>query len=126
MQLNQKEQLMLRHYSKLLDEFLFDEYDILGFLMLIREHIRKSKSYPCILEFADLIAHHERDQDLVFDAIKTAIENGYKTSDGKRVIDYKGIDETTWKSEWNQLLTELNISVNKRLSVCQGRHLQLL
>ncbi len=115
MQLNQKEQLMLSHYSKLLDEFLFDEYDILGFLMLIREHIRKSKSYPCILEFADLIAHHERDQGLVFDAIKTAKENGYKTSDGKRVIDYKGIDETTWKSEWNQLLTELNISVNKRL-----------
>ena len=43
MQLNQKETLMLRHYSKLLDEFLFDEYDILGFLMLIRERIRKEK-----------------------------------------------------------------------------------
>lgn len=49
MQLNQKESLMLRHYSKLLDEFLFDEYDILGFLMLIRERIRKEKTYPCIL-----------------------------------------------------------------------------
>ena len=115
MQLNQKETLMLRHYSKLLDEFLFDEYDILGFLMLIRERIRKEKTYPCILEFSDLIAHYERDRGLVFDAIKTAIDNGYKTTDGKRIIDYKGIDETTWISEWDGLLTELNISVNKRL-----------
>ncbi len=43
MQLNQKETLMLRHYSKLLDEFLFDEYDILGFLMLIRERFAKRR-----------------------------------------------------------------------------------
>ncbi len=62
-----------------------------------------------------MIAHYERDRGLVFDAIKTAIDNGYKTTDGKRIIDYKGIDETTWISEWDGLLTELNISVNKRL-----------
>lgn len=115
MQLDQKEKLILRHYNQLFDEFLFDEYDILGFLMLIREHIRKGNLYPCILEFSDLIAHHNRDRGLVFDAIKAAIDNGYKTSDGKRVIGYNGISETRWKSEWNNLLTELNITVNKKL-----------
>ena len=106
---------MLQHYNKLFESFIFDEYDVLGFLMLIREHIRKDNPYPCILEFADLIAHRERTRGQVLGAIKAAIDNNYETYDGKRVKGYNGIDEARWKSEWNRLLTELNISVNKRI-----------
>lgn len=114
-QLDNKEKQMLKHYNRLFVEFLFDEYDILGFFMLIREHIRKGNPYPCILEFADMIAHRARDRGQVLDAITVAIDNNYKTYDGKRVVDYKGIDKTRWKSEWKNLLNELNISINKRL-----------
>lgn len=115
MQFDKKEKHMLQHYNKLFDSFLFDEYDVLGFLMLIREHIRNANPYPCILEFADLIAHRERTRGQVLGAIKAAIDNNYETYDGKRVKGYNGIKEARWKSEWKKLLAELNISVNKRL-----------
>ena len=48
-QLDEKQKQMLQHYNKLFDEFLFDEYDILGFLMLIREHIRDGNPYHVFL-----------------------------------------------------------------------------
>lgn len=114
-QLDEKQKQMLQHYNKLFDEFLFDEYDILGFLMLIREHIRDGNPYPCILEFADLIAHRARTRGQVLGAIKAAIDNNYETYDGRRVKGYNGINEARWKSEWSILLSELNITVNKRL-----------
>lgn len=115
MQLDKKEKQMLQHYTKLFDSFLFDEYDVLGFLMLIREHIRNANLYPCILEFADLIAHRNRTRGQVLGAMKAAIDNNYKTYDGKRVKGYNGIKEARWNSEWKKLLAELNISVSKRL-----------
>lgn len=115
MQFDEKQKQMLKHYAKLFEEFAFDEYDIMGFLMVVREEIRKENSYPFILEFADLIAHRKRNRGKIADAIKVAIDNNYETCDGGRVKDYEGIDETGWKKEWEKLLPELNIAVNKRL-----------
>jgi hypothetical protein len=116
MQLDNKEKIMLAHYDGLFQKFLFDEYDVLGFLMLVREHIRNEKNkYPCILEFADLIAHRKRNQGKVITAIKAAMDNNYQTYDGKHVIGYHGIDEKSWKKEWTELFTDLNIQLNIRL-----------
>ena len=115
MQFDEKQKQMLKHYAKLFEEFVFDEYDIMGFLMVVREEIRKENSYPFILEFADLIAHRKRNRGLIAKAIKAAIDNNYETYDGGCVKGYQGIDETRWKEEWKKLLPELNIAVNKRL-----------
>ena len=59
MRFDKKERFMFEHYKKILEERLFDEYDILGFLIFIRRHISDSE-YPYIRDFADLIAHRNR------------------------------------------------------------------
>lgn len=115
MDLDKKESVILKHYEKLFYEYAFDEYDIRGFLMFIREHIREEKKYPCILEFSDLIAHPRRSRGIVATAIKSAIDNDYATHDGKKVKQYNGINEERWKSEWKKLFNELGIKMSKRL-----------
>jgi hypothetical protein len=116
MQFDKKEQKMILHYKNLLENFLFDEYDILGFLMLIREHIRKVNEKSYVLEFADLIAHRKRDRGWVQDAIKAGMENCYETISGsKRVKEYQGIEYNGWRTEWENLFAELNIKSSKRL-----------
>lgn len=112
-QLDAKEAVMLRHYQKLFDNYSFDEYDILGFLMLIRRFIQSG--YTDILEFADLIAHRLRDRGKAMTCISTAIDNNYETFGGKIVKGYHGIDEYSWKTEWEQLFTNLCMVLNDRL-----------
>ena len=50
-----KDKKILDHYKYLFDNYLFDEYDVLGFLIFIREQIDASTCH-FIQEFADLIA----------------------------------------------------------------------
>lgn len=115
MDLDKKEIVMLKHYESLFCNYAFDEYDIRGFLMFIREHIREENKYPCILEFSDLIAHPRRSRGIVATAIKNAIDNDYATYDGKKVKKYNGISEERWKREWKTLFSELGLEMNKRL-----------
>lgn len=116
MELDGKEQIMIRHYSSVFKSHTFDEYDVLGFLIVIRRLIRNNKEYKSILEFADLIAHRERDRGQAFNAIKRAIDNNYDTySDKKTIKGYKGITEGNWRSEWQKLCKELDILYTKQL-----------
>jgi hypothetical protein len=115
MNLDDKEEVMIRHYSTIFKSHCFDEYDVLGFLIVIRRLIRSNNTYRGILEFADLIAHRERDRGQAFNAVKQAIENEYATYDGKKVIGYEGITESEWKSEWESLCGELKIPYTKQL-----------
>ncbi len=108
-----KEKIMLRHYEELFDKFLFDEYDILGFLMLIRRFVRDK--YNSIVEFADLIAHRKRDRGKVMESISAAIENNYETYNGKKIKGYNGIDERQWAAEWEGLFNDLELKMNSRL-----------
>lgn len=112
-QLDPKEAVMLQHYKKLFINYSFDEYDILGFLMLVRRFIQSG--YVCILEFADLVAHRLRDRGKAMTCISSAIDNDYETYDGKKVKGYHGIDECSWKIEWQQLFTDLGMMLNERL-----------
>ena len=43
MELDGKEQIMIRHYSSVFKSHTFDEYDVLGFLIVIRRLIRNNK-----------------------------------------------------------------------------------
>ena len=39
--MNEKEKISLLHYKHLIENRNFDEYSIIGFFILIREHIKK-------------------------------------------------------------------------------------
>ena len=42
--MNEKELVNLNHYKYLIENRKFDEYDIIGFLVLIREYLNKDKN----------------------------------------------------------------------------------
>ena len=54
MELDAKEKMMISHYSSIFTDYNFDEYDVLGFLIVVRRVIRNNRKYRNILEFADL------------------------------------------------------------------------
>jgi hypothetical protein len=89
--MDKKERLILKHYKKVIENRIFDEYDILGFLIFIRRHL--GNKYNAILEFSDLIAHRNRKKGMVMTAISKAIDNNYKTfNHTKKVMGYHGIE----------------------------------
>lgn len=109
-----KEQKMLQHYKNIIENRTFDEYDILGFLIFIRRHLEDSQKY--IRDFADLIAHREREWGLAINCIKAAIDNQYQTKNGgKKVKDYHGIDYSIWYLEWKELGLKQNIVINDEI-----------
>ncbi len=111
-----KNDVILNHYRNLIENYLFDEYDILGFLIFIREQIReqidKTKYHP-ILEFCDLIAHRDRDRGEIRDSIQNAINNSYQRNERGKVEGYHGIDWELWKNEWKIIGDKFNINFEK-------------
>lgn len=108
MNYDEKERLMIAHYFGLLAENNFTEYDILGFLMVLRQEL-DSEKYKYIYDFANLIAHRSRDQGIAMDAIQGAIDNGYKFIDGTtKIRGYHGIPYDKWVSEWKNLATDFS------------------
>lgn len=112
--MDKKAEAMLLHYKELIDNNLFDEYDLLGFLILIRPYLKAKYKY--IKDVADLIAHRERDRGLVIYAIKGGKKNNYsiKKKSGE-VTGYHGIkDNSKWEKEWCSLFSEYHISYTKQ------------
>ena len=115
-----KERVLFNCLKNKLENDTFVELDIYSFLILIRPYIRKNNSrLKYIEEFADLIAHRERDRGLVHDAISSAIENEYELivdSNGKdSIMGYKGIIYTKWNDEWKLLAKDNNIKINDKI-----------
>lgn len=109
-----KEKKMLQHYKNIIENRCFDEYDIFGFLIFIRWHLGNNQKY--IRDFADLMAHREREWGLAVKCIKATIDNQGKTeSDGKKVKDYHGVDYTIWVREWKELGLEHQIAINDKI-----------
>lgn len=134
---------ILKHYKHIIENREFDEYDILSFLIFIREMITKN-SFPYIYEFCNFIAHRERNCGIVYGSIKVQskmkskkyaydiekleeliseekydeLDSELKKSFGKknieRVCNYKGIDYDKWKDEWINLFKELNINFEEQ------------
>lgn len=108
MNYEEKERLMITHYFGLLAENNFTEYDILGFLMVLRRELDKEK-YKYIHDFSNLIAHRNRNKGVAMDAIKGAIDNNYEFIAGTRKIKgYHGIPYDKWVSEWKNLATDFS------------------
>ncbi len=113
--MDNKAKQIMKHYKVLFENRLFDEYDVLGFLIFIRTYLDESK-FLNIKEFSHLIAHRNREWGKVNDCIVAAIKNGYQTKeDGKTVIGYNGINYNIWIDEWKKLGQEFKISFDDKI-----------
>lgn len=113
-QMDLKERLIIEHYKDILQKREFDEYDILGFLITIRRHLKKGNN-SSIHEIADLIAHRDRDSGRVMKSIIGGVKNSYQTTNKNKIRDYYGIQETEWEKEWKSVGNLLEIDFTKEL-----------
>ena len=110
-----KEENILKHYRRIIEKRVFDEYDVLGFLIFVRRHLDNNE-YPCIVEYCDLMAHRQRNQGRTMQSIEQAIENNYEPIPGsKKVKGYHGITKAMWEDEWSRLGEMFQISMSKEI-----------
>ena len=107
-----KDNVILNHYKYILENYLFDEYDILGFLIYIRENLDKSSCHS-ILEFCDLIAHRKRNQGIIRENLVNSINKKYETNKNNKVKGYNGIVWKTWLKEWKKVQEDFGIDILK-------------
>lgn len=109
-----KEAEMLAHYKYIIENRLFDEYDIYSFLILIRDHIPNG-SFQIFKEYADAVAHRKKDKGMIIDNIKLCINNNYETKDGKVIKGYKSFSIKSWNTQLKELLKYFNIVSDKKI-----------
>lgn len=107
-----KDKKILDHYKHLFDNYLFDEYDVLGFLIFIREQIDPS-TCQFIQEFADLIAHRSRNKGIIRENIVKSIGSNYSCNAKGHVIGYNGAKWNAWLNEWNRLGKQIDFDFSK-------------
>jgi hypothetical protein len=108
--MDEKAKVILQHYKNKIEEQLFDEYDILGFLIFVRSYIGLSDDFKTINEFSNLIAHRKRDRGRVMESIEVAIKNNYEVAKGtKKIKGYNGIHYNEWEKEWYKLGEKFDI-----------------
>lgn len=116
-----KELVNLEHYRILIEKRKFNEYDIIGFLILIREYIN-IKTNPIFHDFANGIAHRERNKGIIYDNIYNAIINGYTITKDNKVTGYNGIEYNRWIKECKFISCQFNIKITpiimKELLLC--------
>lgn len=118
-----KSDVILKHYREIIEERKFDEYDILGFMIFIRKFIERDNGLKRITDFANLIAHRDRNRGIAMDAIQGAIDNNYRLKDNSREVEgYQGIQYSEWDKEWCFLGKIFNIRMNnaiiKEIGLC--------
>lgn len=114
--MNSKELINLQYYRDLIERRKFDEYDIIGFLVLIREHINK-KLNPLFFDIANGIAHRKRNKGRIFDSIYFAILNNYTINQNGHVDGYHGIFYDEWKLECANLSKQFSIKMTPIISI---------
>ena len=119
--MNEKELNNLEHYKQLIENRKFDEYDIMGFLVLIREYL-DSKKNPIIFDIANGTAHRKRNKGKIYDCIYFAIQNNYSIDKNGHVEGYHGVFDSEWKLECTNLSKQFNIKItpiiSTELAVC--------
>lgn len=121
--MDDKAKLILSSYKEILEELKFDELDILGFLIFIRQYINNEKfKFLSIQEFCDLVAHRNRDRGKVMRSIESAHKKNFSVNSLKKIKGSEGIDEKDWENEWRQLFDKFNIKFSniilKELTLC--------
>ena len=114
--MNIKELNNLEHYKYLIENRKFDEYDIMGFLVLIREHINQKKN-PMIYDIANGTAHRKRNKGKIYDSMYYAVLNNYSTNKEGHVEGYHGIFNDEWKIECSNLSQQFHIKITHIISI---------
>lgn len=114
--MNVKELKNLEHYRNIIENRKFDEYDIIGFLVLIREHINQ-KQNPIFYDIANGTAHRKRNRGKIYDSIYYAILNNYAINQDGHVVGYNGILNDEWKLECANLSKQFNIKITPIISI---------
>ena len=108
-----KAKKLCEDYCKKIVEHSFDESDIFGFYIFIRNYPEKIKGCEWIREWADLIAHRIRDRGKVFENIEKAYYNNCEKIEGSNMIkDYRGMPEGTLEKEFRTLFSELGYDIS--------------
>ena len=114
--MNEKELSNLEHYKWLIENRRFDEYDIMGFLVLIREYLDQKKN-PIIFDIANGTAHRKRSKGKIYDSIYFAILNHYSIDDDGHVEGYHGVLDSEWKLECFHLSEQFDIKITPVISL---------
>ena len=114
--MNEKELKNLEHYRRLIENRKFDEYDIIGFLILIREYIVE-KNNPIFFDIANGTAHRERNRGIIYESIYKANLNNYSLDKNNHVENYKGINDNDWKKECENISMQFNIKITPIIAV---------
>ena len=113
---DEKELLWLEKYKYIIESYSFDECDLLGFLIFIRNFVNKhEKELNYIKEFCDLVAHRSRNRGIAMSAIKSAEKNKYCLNEDGTVKGYHGIDSKKWIDQWKLLFNWLEFKVTDRM-----------
>lgn len=119
--MNAKELINLEHYRYLIENRKFNEYDIIGFLVLIREHLDQ-KINPIFYDIANGTAHRKRNKGRIYDSIYFAILNHYRINNKNQVNGYDGILKEEWDKECLNIGKQFNIKITpivfKELAIC--------
>ena len=106
---------MLKHYLNLFEKNEFDEYDVYGFLILVRDYTK-----GWIHDFCHLIAHRIREKGKIYCMIEKTLcltdSNGELLIDkGKKTVTgYRGIANGTLQNELNQFAKLYGHCLSKR------------
>ena len=103
--MDNKESQLIKNYKEKFTSNTFNEFDIYGFLILIRRHIKNNS--PLIGEFCDLVAHRVRDRGIIMNAICEMVEK-------RRKHNTVFIDNTQWQKEWKNLSKKFNLNLTQR------------
>lgn len=113
--MNEKELNNLNHYKYLIENRKFDEYDIMGFLVLIREYIDQN-AFPIFFDIANGTAHRTRNRGIIYDSIYNAMLNSYTIDQNGLVVGYNGFLDEDWKKECLNISKRFNIKITPIIS----------
>lgn len=103
---------MIKHYTELFNNRKFDEYDVAGFLILIRnDGIMKNE--PFIYDFANIVAHRARTRGAAYTAMSTAIRNNFKLDENGKVEGFSGPGYEDLIKETKKLSEKYNFNAEK-------------
>lgn len=103
---------ILKHYKYLFESRSFDEFDVMGFLIFVRNDDLQSK-YPILYDFANIVAHRERTTGIAYNNMAKAIENAFELNSKGKVKGFCGPSYNSVINEIKGLMQKYDINIDK-------------
>lgn len=113
--MDKKEKILLEKYKELFKKNSFNEMDIYGFLILIREYVKKhQQQYVYIYEFCNLVAHRKRNKGFIMEIICEMVEKRYYKTKNNTISGLVCIDKEKWVNEWKTISLRLSLNLSQQ------------